>query len=168
MADETPEPAAPMASEPSRSIMAWNPPAVSSSQLRSEAKIARAQEKVRAAEAKATKATAKFQTVQNKLAVRSSRASTHLLKVQGKRELAKLKADTNLEKYQLKLEDDERKAELQRRGLRRQWLTGKVVPVKQSKTGAVAHTRSKPSKFSWGLGKRFGGKKFPSVPKGAQ
>jgi hypothetical protein len=147
MADEAETPSS--SSEPSRSISAWNPPAVSSSQLRSEAKIARAQEKVRHAEANAVKANARFQTIQNKVAVRSSHASARLLKVQGRRELAKLKADIALEKYQAKLEEDERKEELAKKGLRTQWLTGRVVPVKKSKTGAVAHMRSKPSKWSF-------------------
>ena len=177
MADEVYESPAPSASAPSpapsASVPEYTGPSsgelkATAAQHRAEAKVQKDQAKVAKASEKAQHAQNRLDIVRNKSAGKSIRAQTRLAKVKGKRELAAQKADIALAKYEAKEAQDLRDAELLRRGLRRQWLTGKVVPVKQSKTGAVAHTRSKPSKFSWGLGKRFSGKKSPSVPKGAQ
>lgn len=114
--------------------------------------------RVEKAKGKQERVALKAQTTQLKLQSKGARASLHLQKVAAKRQIAATKAEAALEKALARQEKDERDADLARRGLRRQWLTGRVVPVQKSKTGAKAHMRSRPTKsrFSWG---GIGGKK---------
>ena len=43
-------------------------------------------------------------------------------------------------KLERKAEKTQTNVELAQKGLRRQWLTGRIVPIKQSKVGTRAHT----------------------------